>query len=239
MFYKGKYYTNEELQKLSKVKMKAIKYKENGFTGLEREPDPDLIFECINYIDYCVNDVGYNMDNIIDMLDINVNKQEEGSKTYKAYFSNACYYSDSVPYEFVSCEPNQLLDYYGYSIMAFEDVDDYLRLKSELLSKTNWCWKDLERGYDSSSLQSTMECFIDKTFLEEETVKVLKKKFMEKIFEKIESILKDKFKMEIPAVKHFTTADVRKDWEFLIKALPADIKTYIKTSNLGDFWRMD
>lgn len=238
MFYKDKYYTNEELQKLSKVKMKAVKYLENGcFTGLEKEPDPDLILECINYIDYCVNDVDNNMDNVIDMLDINV-KQKERRKTYKAYFLNTCYYSDSVPYDFVPCDPNQLVGYYGYSIMAFEDVDDYLCLKNELLSKTNWCWKDLERGYDASSLQSTMECFIDKTFLEEETVKVLKKKFMEKIFEKIESILKDKFKMEIPAVKHFTTADVRKDWEFLIKALPEDIKTYINTPNLGN-WRMD
>ena len=137
----------------------------------------NLLTSCFQYCHNFFKD-GVNIPEIVEILDLHIGpinpKYCDAFKNFGLYISNVCW---------AHCVPN---DWHPgkYLVFPFDNEKD-IEWYYNKVTNTNWELNgdDLFMGFDGSAMDSTMECFTDKTFISKENAEILRKQFIDSVFE--------------------------------------------------------
>lgn len=139
-----------------------------------------LLTACFQYCCKFFKD-GVNIPEIVEILDLHINPMNSKCWTISStdknlglYASNVCW-AHNVPNDW---DPGE------YLVFPFNDEND-IEWYYNKVTDTGWelGGDDLFMGFDGSAMSSTMNCFIDKTFIDTENAGILRKQFVDSVFE--------------------------------------------------------
>lgn len=140
----------------------------------------NLLTSCLQYCHNFFKD-GVNIPEIVEILDLHIgliNKNwtmsSAPNKNLGLYVSNVCW-AHHVPYDW---DPGK------YLVFPFNNEND-IEWYYNKVTDTGWelGGDDLFMGFDGSAIDSTMSCFTDKTFIDAEHAGILRKQFIDSVFE--------------------------------------------------------
>ena len=140
----------------------------------------NLLTSCFQYCHNFFKD-GVNIPEIVEILDLHISPINPNDCEYCDTFKKLGLYISNVCW--AHCVPNDWRSG-KYLVFPFDDEKD-IEWYYKRVTNTNWelNGEDLFMGFDGSAMDSTMECFTDKTFISKENAGILRKQFIDSAFE--------------------------------------------------------